>query len=115
MEVAKRIDDWKNREETLEEKREKLLAAGNFLDALSAADRSVEESLNTRFLSMTFGRLSAENYKKLEEMSAVTPMLVYPVVADKGYVMAIIFCTKDYSEEAEKFSGQSISRNTSSA
>lgn len=102
MEVAKRIDDWKNREETLEEKREKLLAAGNFLDALSAADRSVEESLNTRFLSMTFGRLSAENYKKLEEMSAVTPMLVYPVVADKGYVMAIIFCTKDYSEEAEK-------------
>ena len=101
-EVAKRTEDWKKREEVLEEKREKLLAAGNFLDALAAADRSVEESLNTKFLSITFGRLSPENYKKLEEMSAVTPLLVYPAAADKGAVLAIVFCAKDYLEEAGK-------------
>jgi V/A-type H+-transporting ATPase subunit I len=101
-EVAHRIEDWKRRQEVLEEKREKLLAAGDFLDALAAADRSVEESLNTKFLSITFGRLSSENYKKLEEMSAVTPILVYPAASDKGYVLAIIFCAREYMEEAEK-------------
>ncbi|NLA91012.1 MAG: ATPase [Synergistaceae bacterium] len=101
-EVAKRIEDWKNREEALEEKREKLLAAGNFLDALADVGRNVEESLNTRYLSITFGRLSSENYKKLEEMAAVTPLLVYPAAAEKGYILVIVFCAKDYMEEAGK-------------
>ncbi|HRX26121.1 MAG TPA: hypothetical protein P5219_04880, partial [Aminivibrio sp.] len=102
LDVAKKIDLWKKRAEVLEEEREKLMAAGAFLDALASADRDVEETLKTRYLSITFGRLSAENYKKLEEMAAVTPLLVYPVVAEKGYVLAIVFCSRDYQEEAEK-------------
>ncbi len=102
LDVAKKIDLWKKRAEVLEEEREKLMAAGAFLDALASADRDVEETLKTRYLSITFGRLSAENYKKLEEMAAVTPLLVYPVVAEKGYVLAIVFCSRDYLEEAEK-------------
>lgn len=102
LDVAKKIDIWKKRAEVLEEEREKLMAAGAFLDALASADRDVEETLKTRYLSITFGRLSAENYKKLEEMAAVTPLLVFPVVAEKGYVLAIVFCSRDYQEEAEK-------------
>ncbi len=83
------------------------MAAGAFLDALASADRDVEETLKTRYLSITFGRLSSENFRRLEEMAEVTPLLVFPVVAEKGYVLAIIFCSRDYREEAEKYTGRS--------
>ena len=102
FDATKKIDIWQKRAETLEEEREKLMAAGVFLDALALADRDVEETLKTKYLSITFGRLSAENYKRLEEMAAVTPLLVYPVVEGKGYVLVLIFCSREYHPEAEK-------------
>lgn len=101
-EVAQKIDLWKKRAEELEEEREKIVAAKTFLDGLATAGRDVEQTLNTRYLAVTFGRLRAENYRKLEEMTAVTPMVVFPVVKDKDYVLAIIFCSRDYRPEAEK-------------
>ena len=100
--AAEKIDIWQKRAEILEEQREKLMAAGAFLDALALARRDVEETLNTRYLSVTFGRLSGDNYRRLEEMSTVTPLLAFPVVEEKGFVLAIIFCSRDYHEEAEK-------------
>ncbi len=102
LDAAKKLEIWRKRAEVLEEEREKLMAAGAFLDALASADRDVEETLKTRYLSITFGRLSSENFRRLEEMAEVTPLLVFPVVAEKGYVLAIIFCSRDYREEAEK-------------
>ena len=102
QDTAKKIRIWQKRAEILEEEREKLLAAAAFLDALAGAGRDVEETLKTRYLSITFGRLSAENYRRLEEMAAVTPLIVYPAVAEKGYVLAVIFCSREYHAEAEK-------------
>ncbi|NLB84083.1 MAG: ATPase [Synergistaceae bacterium] len=102
QDTAKKILIWKKRAEALEEEREKLLAAAAFLDALAAADRDVEETLKTQYLHITFGRLSADNYRRLKEMAAVTPLLVYPVVAEKGNVLAVIFCSKEYQPDADK-------------
>jgi len=101
-ELQAKLALWRERSEVLEEEREKLMAAGAFLEALEAAERGVEQTLKTRYLSVTFGRLNAENYKRLEEMADVTPLLVYPAVAEKGYVLAVIFCSRDYHPEAEK-------------
>lgn len=102
QDAAKKIRLWQKRAEVLEEEREKLLAAAVFLEALAGADRDVEETLKTKYLSITFGRLRADNYRRLEEMAAVTPLLVYPAVAEKGYVLAVIFCSREYHPEAEK-------------
>ena len=101
-ELQGKLTVWRERSEALEEEREKLMAAGAFLDALSAAGRGVERTLKSRYLSITFGRLSAENFKRLEEMASVTPLLVFPAVVEKGYVLAVIFCSRDYHSEAEK-------------
>ncbi len=102
QDTAKKIRIWQKRAEVLEEEREKLLAAAAFLDALAGTGRDVEETLKTKYLSITFGRLSADNYRRLEELAAVTPLLVYPAVTEKGYVLAVIFCSREYHPEAEK-------------
>ncbi len=102
QDTAKKILIWKKRAEVLKEEREKLLAAAAFLDALAAADRDVEETLKTKYLHITFGRLSADNYRRLKEMANVTPLLVYPAVEEKGNVLAVIFCSKEYQPDAEK-------------
>ena len=100
--LQRMLAQWRERSEAIEEKTDKLTAAGIFLDELAAAGRGVEQALKPRYLSITFGRLTADSYKRLEEMEDVTPLLAFPVVEDKGYVLAVIFCSRSYHPEAQK-------------
>lgn len=100
--LQRMLSQWNERSESIDERTEKLTAAGIFLDELTAAGRGVEQALKPRFLSITLGRIPAEGFKRLEEMEDVTPLLAFPVVAEKGYVLAVIFCSRDYHPEARK-------------
>lgn len=71
-------------------------------DAAPGSTAWLERALDTRYLSLTFGRLSTDNYKRLAEMAGITPLLVFPVVTEKDYVLVAIFCSRDYHPEAEK-------------
>ena len=96
------LAQWKERSEAVAERTEELTAAKAFLDELTAVGREAEQALKPRFLSITLGRLTSEGFKQLEEMGDVTPILAFPLVAEKRHVLAVVFCPSGYRPEARK-------------
>lgn len=99
--ISKRLALWQRRADELQEEQEKLLAADVFLDAMAEAGRDVEATLKTKHLALTFGRLTTENARRLQEMATVTPLIVFPVVQSEGHTLVVVFCSREYRPEAD--------------
>jgi V/A-type H+-transporting ATPase subunit I len=86
----------------LEEELEALEAARLCVQALESRGMSLDGLASVERLTVFFGKLSEENYKRLEESSQDVPLLVIKLGTWRQETWILAFTIPSYADEAEK-------------
>jgi len=100
--VSGRLELWAKRRIALEEGLEALEAANLCVQALESRGMNLEELAFVEHLTVFFGKLSEENYKRLEESSQDVPLLVIKLGTWGQETWVLAFTIRSYADEAEK-------------
>lgn len=112
--VTEKLRLWAERKSSLQEEVDELKAILVCAEALIKNKMDPKELLDTQNLLMFFGKLSDENFKRLEESSQSVPMLVMKLYSWRHETWMLAFAIPEYKEGAEKlldsvyFKGYSI-------
>jgi len=112
--VTEKLRLWAERKSSLQEEVDKLRAILVCADALVKNKMDPKELLDTENLIMYFGKLSDDNFKRLEESIQSVPMLVMKLDSWHQETWMLAFAIPEYREGAEKlldsvyFKGYSI-------
>jgi V/A-type H+-transporting ATPase subunit I len=101
-ETAGKLEVWGKRRETLTEELEQLEATRTYIEALTALKMKPRELSETQFALARFGRLSADNFSRLEETTLDAPLLATELSRSGDNVWVLIFTVPGYKEGAEK-------------
>jgi V/A-type H+-transporting ATPase subunit I len=100
--ITGKLEIWENRKETLSEELEMLEAARIYIEALANLDMKPAELSEARFALAHFGRLSRENYVRLNESTVDAPILAVELYDSGSAVWALVFTVPAYEENAKK-------------
>jgi Archaeal/vacuolar-type H+-ATPase subunit I len=100
--ITSKLETWNKRREVLLDELERLQATRSYVEALEKLDMKPRELAETRFATPYFGRLSRENYTRLEETTQETPLLVTELSRSRENVWALVFTVPGYREGARK-------------
>jgi len=100
--AANKLETWGKRRDTLIEELEQLEAAKAYVEALTALDMKPQELSDTQFVLAHFGRLSADNFIRLEETTLDAPLMAVELSRAGDNVWILIFTVPGYKEGAGK-------------
>ncbi|MDR1515783.1 MAG: ATPase [Synergistaceae bacterium] len=93
---------WENRREILTEELEMLEAARIYIKALANLNMKPNELAAARFAIAHFGRMSRENFVRLNESTPDAPILGVELFDSGGAVWVLVFTIPSYEESAKK-------------
>jgi V/A-type H+-transporting ATPase subunit I len=100
--VTGKLEIWENRKESLTEELEMLEAAHIYIEALANLNMKPDELSEARFALAHFGRLSRENYVRLNESTVDAPILAVELFDSGNAVWVLVFTVPAYEENARK-------------
>ena len=101
-ETVKRLAVWASRRDALMEEREQLEAARILTAALAERDMRLGELADTTYLVPLFGKMTDENYRRLEEATKEAPLLLEPLLSRQGSTWFLGLTAPGYREGAGK-------------
>jgi len=101
-ETVRRLSVWASRREALLEEREELEAARILTTALAERGMKLEELAGTTYLVPLFGKMTDENYRRLEEATREAPLLLEPLLSRQGSTWFLGLTAPGYREGAKK-------------
>ncbi|MCL2683606.1 MAG: ATPase [Synergistaceae bacterium] len=96
--ASNRLETWGKRRDALIEELEQLEATKVYVGALSALDMKPRELSDTQFALVYFGRLSADNFARLEETTLDAPLLAVELSRAGDNVWVLIFTVPGYKD-----------------
>ena len=100
--AANKLQTWGKRKNTLIEELEQLEAAKVYIEALASLNMKPRELSDTQFALARFGRLSADNFTRLEETTLDAPLLSVELSRARDNVWILVFTVPGYKEGAGK-------------
>lgn len=97
-----KLEAWNKRRETLSAELERLEATRSCVEALSSLGMSPRELADSTFAIPYFGRLSADNFTRLEESSGAAPILAVELSRARDNVWILVMTVPGYAEGAKK-------------
>jgi V/A-type H+-transporting ATPase subunit I len=97
-----RLAIWAARREDLMEEREQLEAARILTASLSERAMRLADLAETNYLVPLFGKLTDENYRRLEEATLEAPLLLEPLLSSHGLTWFLGLTAPGYREGAKK-------------
>jgi V/A-type H+-transporting ATPase subunit I len=101
-ETTGKLEVWGKRRETLIEELEQLEATRTYIEALTSLDMKPRELAETQFALAHFGRISFDNFRRLEETTLDAPLLAIELSRAGDNVWVLIFTVPGYREGAKK-------------
>ncbi|MDR1472524.1 MAG: ATPase [Synergistaceae bacterium] len=101
-EAAGKIEDWNQRRETLSDELERLEATRSYVEALRNIDMKPRELAETRFALPRFGRISLDNFTRLQETTMDAPLLAVELSRKHDNAWILVFTVPGYREGAKK-------------
>lgn len=101
-ETVRRLALWSKRREELSEEREELEAAKILTSSLSERGFSLLDLADTTYLVPLFGKLTDDNYHRLEEATLEAPLLLEPLLSRHGFTWFLGLTAPGYREGAKK-------------
>ncbi|MDR2780099.1 MAG: ATPase [Synergistaceae bacterium] len=101
-ETTGKLEVWSKRREVLEEELEQLEATRVYVGALTELGMKPRELSETNFAIVHFGRLSADNFNRLEETTLDAPILAVELSRKNDNVWLLIFTVPGYKEGSGK-------------
>ena len=101
-ETVRRLALWSKRREELSEEREELEAAKILTSSLSERGFSLLDLVDTTYLVPLFGKLTDDNYHRLEEATLEAPLLLEPLLSRHGFTWFLGLTAPGYREGAKK-------------
>ncbi len=100
--TVRRLSLWSKRREELLEEREELEAAQILTASLAERGLSLADLADTTYLVPLFGKLTDENYRRLEEATLEAPLLLEPLLSRHGFTWFLGLTAPGYREGAKK-------------
>ncbi|MBQ9881523.1 MAG: ATPase [Synergistes sp.] len=100
--ASKRLRVWDQRRHALIEEEELLQAARIFVDALAGTRFGPKELADQLFVKAFFGRLSNENYQRLQESGAESPIIINELTATEGNTWLLVLTAPGFEESTRK-------------
>ncbi len=100
--TVSKLETWNKRREVLAEELERLQATKKYVTALSNLDMRPSELAEAKFLQPHFGRLSPDNFTRLNESTIDAPLLSIELSRTRENVWILIFTVPGYREGAKK-------------
>jgi V/A-type H+-transporting ATPase subunit I len=97
-----KLEIWESRKEVLTEELEMLEAARIYIEALANLKMKPNELASARFAQAHFGRISAENFVRLNESTVDAPILAVELFSSGGTLWALVFTVPAYADGAKK-------------
>jgi V/A-type H+-transporting ATPase subunit I len=101
-ETTGKLEVWSKRREALEDELEQLEATRVYVGALTELGMKPRELSETKFAIVHFGRLSADNFSRLEETTLDAPILSVELSRRNDNVWVLIFTVPGYKEGSAK-------------
>ncbi|MDR1915183.1 MAG: ATPase [Synergistaceae bacterium] len=101
-ETTGKLETWGQRRETLSEELERLEATKNCVEALSSINMKPRELADAKFALPHFGRLSNDNFTRLQETTIDAPLLAVELSRKDDNVWILVFTVPGYKEGAKK-------------
>jgi V/A-type H+-transporting ATPase subunit I len=101
-ETTGKLGAWEKRREVLEEELERLEATKTYVAALSNLRMKPRELSDAEFALASFGRLSADNFNRLDESTVDAPILAVELSRKDDNVWILVFTVPGYKEGARK-------------
>jgi V/A-type H+-transporting ATPase subunit I len=101
-ESSNKLEVWGKRRETLIEELEQLEATKTYVEALTSLSMKPRELSETQFALAHFGRMSADNFNRLEETTIDAPLLAVDLSRAGDNVWVLIFTVPGYKDGAKK-------------
>lgn len=101
-ETVGRLALWHARREALLEESEQLEAARILNGALEDRGMKLADLADTTYLVPLFGKLTDENYRRLEEATKEAPLLLEPLLSAKGSTWLLGLTAPGYRQGARK-------------
>ncbi|MDR3279150.1 MAG: ATPase [Synergistaceae bacterium] len=101
-ETTGKLEIWEGRREVLMEELERLEATRVFVDALTSLAMKPRELSESQFAVARFGRMSDDNYKRLEETTLDAPILAVELSRHEDNVWILVFTVPGYRDGAQK-------------
>ncbi len=103
--LARMAEVWQNKVEFLTVERARCLATLEFVRAVHNTGRTLSDFSESPYSMAILGVLSVENWQRLKETAQAAPVLALSLAETKSIVVAAVFCSSDYSDEADKICG----------
>ncbi|MCL2684412.1 MAG: ATPase [Synergistaceae bacterium] len=100
--ASNKLETWGKRRDILIEELEQLEATKVYVEALTTLDMKPRELSETQFALAHFGRLSVDNFTRLEETTLDAPLLSVELSRAGDNVWVLIFTVPGYKEGARK-------------
>lgn len=97
-----KLETWNKRREVLNEELERLHATKKYVAALKNLEMRPRELSEAQFLQPFFGRLSPDNFTRLNESTIDAPLLTVELSRSRENVWVLIFTVPGYREGAKK-------------
>jgi V/A-type H+-transporting ATPase subunit I len=101
-ETVRRLSVWAARRDALVEESEELEAARILTNALSERGMKLEELADTAYLVPVFGKMTDENYHRLEEATREAPLLLETLLSRQVNTWFLGLTAPGYREGAKK-------------
>ena len=101
-EISGKIVEWEKEKKQLEEECMGLEALIFVNEALNESGYTIKDLNNLQNVSYSIGNLLAENWERLEELSAATPLYARQLRSSGNRILALILIPRDYKQEADK-------------
>jgi V/A-type H+-transporting ATPase subunit I len=99
---SNKLEAWGKRRQTLSEELEQLEATKTYVEAMTSLNMKPRELSEASFAIAHFGRVSADNFKRLEETTLDAPLLPVELSRAGDNVWALIFTVPGYRDGAKK-------------
>ena len=101
-ETTKKLETWGERHDVLVEDLESLEATKKYVEALMNLKMTPGELAGSKFVQPHFGRLSPDNFTRLQESTVDAPLLPVELSRSHDNVWIMIFTVPGYREGAKK-------------
>ena len=101
-EISGKIVEWEAEKKRLEEECMGLEALILVNDALSESGYTTQDLKSLQNISYSIGHLLAENWGRLEELSAASPLYSQRLRSSGNRILALTLFPRDYKKEADK-------------
>ncbi|MDR1509299.1 MAG: ATPase [Synergistaceae bacterium] len=102
LETTGKLEVWNKRRDVLNEELEQLEATRVYIGALTELGMKPRDLSETKFAIVHFGRLSADNFNRLEETTLDAPILAVELSRKSDNVWVLIFTVPGYREGSKK-------------